>query len=250
MAKQRAFALKSSYMTAFYDKNICLESIMRRRGEESMGLEDLVKARIREYVGATTIELGDRFGLNPRSKSFNALLTKAMLGVGQENEIAEFSKAGITVRQFVLSNMDEFVSTFHFLRSNLPICLLRRNGKIPNSARCATRNSSLWCSRRMNWASMNCVAANSGRCLRKWSMLLRRPGKRQGAWLKEASSLFKVCLTARMVIQPSKMISQVPITTALLTFVRTPLSVHTVLRMGARLETLQGMRASCPMAAQ
>ena len=98
MAKQRAFALKSSYMTAFYDKNICLESIMRRRGEESMGLEDLVKARIGEYVGATNIELGDRFGLNPRSKSFNALLTKAMLGVGQENEIAEFSKAGITVR--------------------------------------------------------------------------------------------------------------------------------------------------------
>ena len=48
MAKQRAFALKSSYMTAFYDKNICLESIMRRRGEESMGLEDLVKARIGE----------------------------------------------------------------------------------------------------------------------------------------------------------------------------------------------------------
>lgn len=85
-------------MTAFYDKNICLESIMRRRGEESMGLEDLVKARIGEYVGATNIELGDRFGLNPRSKSFNALLTKAMLGVGQENEIAEFSKAGITVR--------------------------------------------------------------------------------------------------------------------------------------------------------
>ena len=98
MAKQRAFALKSSYMTAFYDKNICLESIMRRRGEESMGLEDLVKARIGEYVGATNIELGDRFGLNPRSKSFNALLTKAMLGVDQENEIAEFSKAGITVR--------------------------------------------------------------------------------------------------------------------------------------------------------
>lgn len=98
MAKQRAFALKSSYMTAFYDKNICLESIMRRRGEESMGLEDLVKARIGEYVGATNIELGDRFGLNPRSKSFNAPLTKAMLGVGQENEIAEFSKAGITVR--------------------------------------------------------------------------------------------------------------------------------------------------------
>lgn len=98
MAKQRAFALKSSYMTAFYDKNICLESIMRRRGEESMGLEDLVKARIGEYVGTTNIELGSRFGLNPRSKSFNALLTKAMLGVGRENEIAEFSKAGIAVR--------------------------------------------------------------------------------------------------------------------------------------------------------
>lgn len=98
MAKQRAFALKSSYMTSFYDKNICLESIMRRRGEERMGLEDLVKVRIGEYIGATNIELGERFGLNPRSKNFNALLTKAMLGIGRENEVAEFSKAGIAVR--------------------------------------------------------------------------------------------------------------------------------------------------------
>lgn len=98
MAKQRAFALKSSYMTSFYDKNIRLESIMRHRGEESMSLEDLVKARIGEYTGMTNIGLGDRFDLNPRSKNFNALLTKVMLGVGRENEIAEFSKAGIIVR--------------------------------------------------------------------------------------------------------------------------------------------------------
>ena len=98
MAKQRAFALKSSYMTSFYDKNIRLESIMRHRGEESMSLEDLVKARIGEYAGMTNIGLGDRFDLNPRSKNFNALLTKVMLGVGRENEIAEFSKAGIIVR--------------------------------------------------------------------------------------------------------------------------------------------------------
>ena len=98
MAKQRAFALKSSYMTSFYDKSIRLESIMRHRGEESMSLEDLVKARIGEYAGMTNIGLGDRFDLNPRSKNFNALLTKVMLGVGRENEIAEFSKAGIIVR--------------------------------------------------------------------------------------------------------------------------------------------------------
>ena len=98
MAKQRAFALKSSYMTSFHDENICLESIMRRRGEERMGLEGLVKARIGEYIGATDIELGERFGLNPKNKSFNALLTKAMLGIGRENEVAEFSKAGITVK--------------------------------------------------------------------------------------------------------------------------------------------------------
>ena len=98
MAKQRAFALKSSYMTSFYDKNIRLESIMRHRGEESISLEDLVKARIGEYAGMTNIGLGDRFDLNPRSKNFNALLTKVMFGVGRENEIAEFSKAGIIVR--------------------------------------------------------------------------------------------------------------------------------------------------------
>ena len=101
-AKQRAFALKSSYMTAFYDKNIHLESIMRHRGEEALSFEELVKRRVGEYVGQSNVELGKRFGLNPKSKGFNASLTKRMLGVGQGNEIAEFSKAGITVRSIRL----------------------------------------------------------------------------------------------------------------------------------------------------
>ncbi len=101
-AKQRAFALKSSYMTTFYDKNIHLESIMRHRGEEALSFEELVKRRIGEYVGKSNIELGKQFNLNPRDKGFNAALTKCMLGIGQENEVAEFSKAGITVRSIRL----------------------------------------------------------------------------------------------------------------------------------------------------
>lgn len=101
-AKQRAFALKSSYMTAFYDKNIHLESIMRRRGEEALSFDELVEHRIGEYTGQSNIELGKRFGLNLRDKGFYAALTKRMLGVGQDNEVAEFSKAGITVRSIRL----------------------------------------------------------------------------------------------------------------------------------------------------
>lgn len=118
-AKQRAFALKSSYMTAFYDKNIHLESIMRHRGEEALSFEELVKRRIGEYVGQSNIELGKRFSLNPKDKGFNASLTKRMLGVGQDNEVAEFSKAGITVRSIRLEangKIREHVSfpTFEF----------------------------------------------------------------------------------------------------------------------------------------
>ena len=101
-AKQRAFALKSSYMTAFYEKNIHLEAIMRRRGEEKIGFEELVRRRIGEYVGQTNKQLGERLNCASAAKSLNDRLTKRMLGIGAENEVAEFSKAGLTLRSIRL----------------------------------------------------------------------------------------------------------------------------------------------------
>ncbi len=94
-AKPRAFALKSSYMTAFYNKNLGLEAIRRIRGEEALSLEDLVKKRFKHYCGMTADAIMTALGCKTNAKSRYALLTKAILGINSKNDIAEFAKSGI-----------------------------------------------------------------------------------------------------------------------------------------------------------
>lgn len=94
-AKPRAFALKSSYMTAFYNKNLGLEAIRRIQGEEALSLEDLVRSRFEKYKGMTASAIMEMLGRVSNAKSRYALITKAILGIGDENDIAEFVKAGI-----------------------------------------------------------------------------------------------------------------------------------------------------------
>lgn len=96
-AKQRAFALKASYMTAFY-RDLGLASIPRTDEERQWGLEKLVRTRFDEYRGMTESSLSEKFGISSHAKNFHALLTKAILGIGRNDEIGEFVKAGIIVK--------------------------------------------------------------------------------------------------------------------------------------------------------
>lgn len=106
LAKPRAFALKSSYMTAFYNKNLGLEAIRRIQGEESLSLEDLVKGRFEKYKGMTASSIMEVLGRVSNAKSRYALITKAILGIGDDNDIAEFAKAGIISRTIRIEKND------------------------------------------------------------------------------------------------------------------------------------------------
>ena len=95
-AKPRAWALKSSYMTAVQRRIIDgLVSIPRQEEEKNLGLLDLVRKRFEPYFGMSDKELAARLGVNARAKGACAAMTKRILGVGGESEIAEFAKAGI-----------------------------------------------------------------------------------------------------------------------------------------------------------
>ena len=99
-AKPRAWALKSSYMTAM--SNHLLEktqSISRDASETGMTLIEIVRSRFAPFVGLTEQELGERFGYMKKDarkpKNLCALITRHILGVSDDAKIEEFEKAGI-----------------------------------------------------------------------------------------------------------------------------------------------------------
>lgn len=94
-AKPRAWALKGSYMTAVQRKAIdAMKSIPRHGNERSLDLLELVRRRFSPYFGLTETELAKKFGLS-RSKDLCARITRRILGVGEDERIEEFEKAGI-----------------------------------------------------------------------------------------------------------------------------------------------------------
>lgn len=99
-AKPRAWALKSSFMTAMSNRIIeGMQSIERSEDENDMTLIQLVQARFKPYFGLTEQELGERFGyIQPdkrKPKNLCALITRRILGVEDDAKIEEFEKAGV-----------------------------------------------------------------------------------------------------------------------------------------------------------
>lgn len=94
-AKPRAWALKSSYMTAVQRKAIdAMKAIPRSKDEGSLDLLGLVRLRFSPFFGLTEKELAARFGVS-RSKDTCARITRHILGVGDEDKVEEFEKAGV-----------------------------------------------------------------------------------------------------------------------------------------------------------
>ena len=91
-AKPRAWALKASYMTAIQQR--ALASIQRTAEEKDLTLLELVRSRFSPYFGSTEKELQARFGLTS-SKNLCARITNRILGVNEDDRIADFEKAGI-----------------------------------------------------------------------------------------------------------------------------------------------------------
>lgn len=103
-AKPRAFSLKASYMNSIIADSLGLASAVRpiaaAEVAEGASFEDTIAARFTPYIGMAADDIAARFGLrtNPRPKSFYALLTKRILGLGDKELAAEFVKADIQVK--------------------------------------------------------------------------------------------------------------------------------------------------------
>lgn len=99
-AKPRAWALKSSFMTAMSNRFIeKMQAIERDQGEEKLTLLQLVQKRFEPYMGKTEEELGKQFGYvkegQRTAKNLCALITRQILGISSDAKIAEFEKAGV-----------------------------------------------------------------------------------------------------------------------------------------------------------
>lgn len=102
-AKQRAFSLKTTYMT-----QIVRELTSNTRKEESLfnyielvgdSVEESLVKKITRYIGKPESELIQIFNVNPKAKNKFELLFAGMLGVtGKLSKVTEFVKANIQIK--------------------------------------------------------------------------------------------------------------------------------------------------------
>ena len=126
-AKQRAYSLKSSYMTQILNKYIFgneqSEKIIKDYHElEATTFEEYLIAKVTPYFGKTDRELMRMFGVETTAKNINEVLLAKMLGVqGKIAYTEEFQKAGIvpkTIRVRPNGTIKESMSfpTFDFIK--------------------------------------------------------------------------------------------------------------------------------------
>lgn len=125
-AKQRAYSLKSSYMTQILNTYIFGSMQSERvikdwRILSATTFEQYVESKLAPYYGRTIDELRSLFGVETTAKNIVELLLAKMLGVtGKISSTEEFQKAGIvpkTVRLMPNGRSKESMSfpTFNFI---------------------------------------------------------------------------------------------------------------------------------------
>ena len=126
-AKQRAYSLKSSYMTQILNKYIFGSAESPRIIKSADVLhtktfEEYIIDKVSPYYGMTQFELKSHFGVDSNAKSLNEILLARMLGVkGRIAHTEEFQKAGIvpkTIRVRRDGTIKESMSfpTFDFIK--------------------------------------------------------------------------------------------------------------------------------------
>lgn len=125
-AKQRAYSLKSSYMTQILRNYIFGSAedphiIKSAEVLNTQTLEEYIIGKVKPYYGMTQLQLKERFGVESDAKSLNEILLARMLGVkGRIAHTEEFQKAGIvpkTIRVQKDGTIKESMSfpTFDFI---------------------------------------------------------------------------------------------------------------------------------------
>ncbi|MGN0992344.1 MAG: Sau3AI family type II restriction endonuclease [Bacilli bacterium] len=99
-AMQRAFCLKTSYMTQLVRKYIGnYENVEKIIGNRNITFNDFINNVINKYKGMTQKQLMEEFNIESSAKNLNAMLISRMFGVkGNLSETDEFLKANIVPR--------------------------------------------------------------------------------------------------------------------------------------------------------
>ncbi len=101
LAKQRAYSLKSSYMTRILNRYVFGNDEDERiikdwRVLRQMTFEEYIASKLAPYYGKTQLQLKDHFGIESTAKSLNAVLLSKMLEVaGDITKTQEFKNANI-----------------------------------------------------------------------------------------------------------------------------------------------------------
>ena len=118
LAKQRAYCLKTSYMTNLVRTSVMAEyteSLISADELQNKTFEESLYDKIKSFIGKSKTELINKFGLNPKSKDVIERIFAKMLGIkGKVNDTDEFQKANITCKTIRVNENNTITESMSF----------------------------------------------------------------------------------------------------------------------------------------
>jgi len=127
LAKQRAFCIKSSFMTVLLNEVITgtrinlsrIYNVTDNNKLENNTFETYIISQLTPYIGQLQTQLLLNFGVDVTAKSVNSILLGKMLGIkGSINKTAEFMQAGIITKTIVVEYNGKIVEHMSFPNFN------------------------------------------------------------------------------------------------------------------------------------
>ena len=118
LAKQRAYCLKTTYMTQIV-REVVLgqknEKLVTKEEIDSKSFEEALISRLDKYVGKTKTELIKMFNIESNSKNINEIILTKMLGVkGKLSKVDEFLKANIKFKTIRIEENGKIIESMSF----------------------------------------------------------------------------------------------------------------------------------------
>lgn len=116
-ANRRALAFKSKYVNIIIEDNGNLESAIDTEfTKANITLEEYISQKFKPFIGRSAQEIADHFNLSysAKKKDIVAAISKAILGVKQQNIIEEFEKADIQMKTITLENNGRLKESMSF----------------------------------------------------------------------------------------------------------------------------------------
>lgn len=117
MAKQRAFSLKTTYMTQLVRKYIANEDFeeLDYSFDTEFSFENDIKQRLRKYKGLSVNELSKLFGIVNEPKNLLDIIISRLFGIkGKVSNTNEFSKANIITKTIRINKNNRMIESMSF----------------------------------------------------------------------------------------------------------------------------------------